>query len=108
MIQTLSEQLGVSAGTIYALFALSAVEMALAIWALIDLIRRERVLGDRKWIWALVILLINGIGPIIYLVIGRRVPEAAEDTHRIQADGGDRAQRAVDTLYGSDEGDSAR
>jgi hypothetical protein len=41
------------------------------ITALVDLIRRERTRGP-KWVWLLVILLVNYIGPILYFVIGRR------------------------------------
>ena len=33
--------------------------------------RRERVRGP-KWVWALVIVFVNYIGPIIYFVAGRR------------------------------------
>ncbi|SEQ48984.1 PLD nuclease N-terminal domain-containing protein [Piscibacillus halophilus] len=39
--------------------------------AIIDLIRNEQTNGP-KWIWALVIILINIVGPIIYLIFGRR------------------------------------
>jgi hypothetical protein len=39
--------------------------------ALVDLIRREKTRGP-KWAWALVIVLVNYIGPIIYFVAGRR------------------------------------
>ncbi len=46
------------------------IELALMIAALVDLVRRERTRGP-KWVWALVIVLINFIGPIIYFVIGR-------------------------------------
>ncbi len=48
------------------------INYILVIAALVDLFRRERVLGDRKWIWALVILFIQYIGPIVYFVIGRK------------------------------------
>ena len=47
------------------------VELILLAVALIDLIRRENVKYFPKWLWAVIILLINFIGPIIYLVIGR-------------------------------------
>ena len=39
--------------------------------ALVDLIRRAQTHGP-KWVWALVIILINFIGPIIYFVAGRK------------------------------------
>ena len=38
--------------------------------ALIDLIRREHTRGP-KWLWALIIVFVNLIGPILYLVLGR-------------------------------------
>ncbi len=47
------------------------IQLALMITALVDLIRRERTRGP-KWIWLLVILLVNYIGPILYFIIGRR------------------------------------
>ena len=40
------------------------------IFALIDLIRHERTKGP-KWLWALIILFINLIGPVVYLLVGR-------------------------------------
>ena len=46
------------------------LELALMAVALADLVRRERTRGP-KWAWALVIILVNFIGPIIYFVVGR-------------------------------------
>jgi hypothetical protein len=39
--------------------------------ALIDVARREKLRGP-KWLWVLVILFVNIIGPIIYFVAGRQ------------------------------------
>lgn len=47
------------------------IQIALIIVALIDLIQREKVKGNNKVLWALLIVLVNIIGPIIYLFIGR-------------------------------------
>ena len=47
------------------------IELALMITALVDLIRRAQTRGP-KWAWALVIVLVNFIGPIIYFVAGRK------------------------------------
>jgi uncharacterized membrane protein YhaH (DUF805 family) len=52
------------------LLPLFIIQIGLMIFAIIDLIRREKVRGQ-KWIWALVILFINVIGPIIYFLAGR-------------------------------------
>ena len=46
------------------------LQLGLMIFALIDLRRRDRVNGP-KWVWALVIILIQIVGPIIYFVAGR-------------------------------------
>ena len=46
------------------------VEIALMIVALVDLARRERTKGP-KWVWVLVIVLINLIGPVLYFLFGR-------------------------------------
>ena len=47
------------------------IQLGLMIAALVDLIRREQTRGP-KWVWALVIVLVNYIGPIIYFVAGRK------------------------------------
>jgi len=46
------------------------LQLGLMAFALVDLVRRERTKGP-KWAWALVILFVNFIGPILYLVLGR-------------------------------------
>ena len=52
------------------LIPLLIIQLGLMVIALWDLIRREETRGP-KWVWLLVILFINFIGPIIYLVAGR-------------------------------------
>jgi len=52
------------------LIPILVIELGLIIAALIDLVRRERTRGP-KWLWVLIILFINFIGPIIYFVFGR-------------------------------------
>jgi hypothetical protein len=47
------------------------IQLGLMIAALVDLIRREHTRGP-KWLWVLVILVMNYIGPIIYFVAGRK------------------------------------
>ncbi len=49
------------------------VELILIVIALRDLLRPERqVRGDSKLLWGIVIVFISLLGPIIYLVAGRR------------------------------------
>ncbi len=47
------------------------IQLILIIVSIIDLIRIETTNGP-KWLWALLILFINIIGPILYFVIGRK------------------------------------
>ena len=46
------------------------LQLILMIVALVDLSRRERTRGP-KWMWALIIILGELLGPILYLVLGR-------------------------------------
>ncbi len=46
------------------------LQLGLMIFGLLDLVRRERTKGP-KWAWALVIIFVNFVGPILYLMIGR-------------------------------------
>ena len=46
------------------------IQLGLMIFALIDLSKREKTRGP-KWMWVLVIIFGELVGPIIYFVIGR-------------------------------------
>jgi hypothetical protein len=52
------------------LIPIVVLEIALMVVALVDLVRRERTRGP-KWAWAIVIIFLNLIGPIVYLILGR-------------------------------------
>lgn len=47
------------------------IQLILLIVAMIDLIKIEKTFGP-KWLWGLIIIFINIIGPILYFVVGRR------------------------------------
>ena len=47
------------------------LQLLLIVVALVDLARRPKVNGP-KWIWVVIIVLINFIGPIAYFLVGRR------------------------------------
>ena len=47
-----------------------AAQYGLAIWALRDLWQRPRVRGDNKVLWALLILILPILGPILYSSLG--------------------------------------
>ena len=52
------------------LIPLILIQILLMIVALVDLSRQERLRGP-KWAWALVVIFINIIGPILYFVAAR-------------------------------------
>lgn len=54
-----------------ALLPIFVIQLGLMIFALTDLIKNPKPNGP-KWMWGIVIVVINIIGPILYLVIGRR------------------------------------
>jgi hypothetical protein len=47
------------------------LQLILMVVALVDLSKREKVRGLPKWAWAIIIILGELIGPIIYLIAGR-------------------------------------
>lgn len=49
-----------------------AIELGLMIWALWDLTRPQRVVrGLPKAVWAVIVIFIGMVGPVIYLLFGR-------------------------------------
>jgi len=81
------------------LFVALGVQLAVQIYSLVDLARRSRVPGGRKWVWALVIVAGNLLGALIYLVIGRReVLTEASQVGELDA-----RERALDRLYGKSD-----
>ena len=49
---------------------LFVIQIGLMIVAVVDLIKREKTRGP-KWVWFIVIIFVNLIGPILYFVVGR-------------------------------------
>lgn len=47
------------------------IQLILLIISLVDLSRIEKTNGP-KWLWVLIILFVNIIGPILYFILGRR------------------------------------
>lgn len=47
------------------------IELGLLALALYDLIKRKKVRGGNKWLWAILIVFVNIIGPILYFILGR-------------------------------------
>jgi hypothetical protein len=56
------------------------IQLALLVFALVDLVKRKRVKGGNKILWGALIILVDIIGPIIYLLFGREEDVAGSDT----------------------------
>ncbi|MFH0944286.1 MAG: PLDc N-terminal domain-containing protein, partial [Planctomycetota bacterium] len=67
-------------------------------FALIDLSRRQQVLHARKWVWVIIIIGGQIIGPIVYLAWGRKVDEVT-DRSDTAGDVRERSRKALDVLY---------
>jgi hypothetical protein len=97
-------------GITLVIIVLGALELALDVVALVILVRtpRQRVTLP-KWAWALIIILINLIGAILFLAIGRR-PAEAVDPRVVEAQQGEAslsrpsASSVADSLYGDARG----
>jgi hypothetical protein len=102
MLDWLARRLDISPTVAGIVLGLIVVQLALQLYALADLARRDRVRGGRKWLWALVIAFGNVVGAIAYLAVGRSpaeidIPATASGASTA---GGEAARRAVDALYG--------
>lgn len=54
------------------LIPLAVIQLGLLAFALRDLLNRERrVKGGNKLVWALIIIFVNLIGPLVYFFVGR-------------------------------------
>ena len=81
---------------------LGLAELGLDVFALVDLYRRPaaRVALGNKWIWVLIILLVNLVGAILYLAVGR-LPTPSTDASTQASRPPGEVGKIVDSLYGT-------
>lgn len=90
-----------SGGVVVAIVLVGLAVLALDVYCIVDIVRRHAVLGDHKWIWILVVLFFNLLGPLVYLAIGRTpAPAAGPASPPGDTDPGAKAVAAADLLYG--------
>jgi heme/copper-type cytochrome/quinol oxidase subunit 4 len=53
------------------IWPLIVIQLGLMVVALLDLRKRETVKGNSKALWAVLIIVLNIIGPVLYLMWGR-------------------------------------
>ena len=87
---------------LFGIAAVIVVQLSLQVAAIVSLVRTpaERVsIGGRKWVWALIIVLGELLGPILYFLVGRTTAPAVEPLTASPV--AERAASAVDSLYGT-------
>ena len=87
------------AGALLALVVVGILELALVVFCIVDIVRRPAVLGDRKWLWVLLVVLFAIPGSIIYLAVGRVPAPVAEKRDDEDDDARPRADVAAQMLY---------
>ena len=68
----MDEELRTIIGMLPFLIPLFLLELGLLVFALVDVVRRKKVRGGSKVPWIILIVLVQIIGPIIYLAVGRQ------------------------------------
>jgi len=102
MSGAIADTVTISGGALVAMVVLGIVELGLAIYCIVDIVRRPAVAGGHKWVWIVIVAVFNLIGSIVYLAVGRAQPEVTEaraDPEPEAAARG-RAAAAADLLYG--------
>ena len=73
LMSSLPLAIQLSTSLLLILLPLVLIELGLVVFSLVDLLRPERqVVGNNKLVWALIIVLVGTIGPIVYLLAGRK------------------------------------
>lgn len=61
--------MAVSSVLLMALIPILLIQFGLQIFALFNLYKRKKVRWDKKWIWLIIILCFNMVGPIVYFIL---------------------------------------
>ncbi|HEY9355419.1 MAG TPA: PLD nuclease N-terminal domain-containing protein [Arthrobacter sp.] len=105
----ITDVLALPTGVLVALGILAVAALVLDAIALIDLYRRPAglIVFGKKWIWLVLILFLNVLGPVLYLLTGRKADSPTETPAPVRANLTGAAD-AVDKLYGPPDHPSRR
>ena len=81
-----------------AIAVLALLQLALQIWAIVDLMRRDWVRFQKKWIWLLVIICGGLLGTVVYVAFGinHGLGDGPTDAAEVSRD---RAEAGLSSLY---------
>ncbi len=65
------DQIDVLSELLPLLVPIAILQLGLMVAALLDLSRRSSTNGP-KWLWVIIILFVNMIGPVLYFLVGRK------------------------------------
>jgi len=80
----------------------AVAQVSFEIWVFLKMLKvpaEQVTLGGRKWLWGVIILVVNWIGAILFLVAGT-TPAAVDEVAPVIA-ASTRAEAAADALYGA-------
>lgn len=106
MPPVVADSITISGGVTVALVVIALIELALAVYCIVDIVRRPAVTGGRKWVWIVFVAVFNLIGSVVYLAAGRAQPPAAETRTDAEPEttARSRTAAAADLLYGPPPG----
>lgn len=100
-----SQALRINPGLLIVLVVAALANLALMVGALVSVVSRPDagVRFGRKWIWIVLIVLVNWIGPLAWFALGRTDVPLPDRPGGDDAPAAERAARAVELLYGPRE-----
>ena len=95
---------GLSTTTLIGIAVLVIAQLTLMVSALVSLVRRPATaVRGPKWLWALIIVFGELIGPILYFALAR-APEQVDVAASGSASVSQRTESVADVLYGGEPG----
>lgn len=99
-MESLSQSLDVPVAALLGIGLLIVVQLTLQVIAVVGLVRTPAArvsLGGRKWLWVLIIVLGEIVGPILWFAAGRTAAPADDSARRPNEE---QKRSAADALYG--------
>ncbi len=95
---------GLGTTTLVAIGILVAAQLTLMVLALVSLVRRPATaVRGPKWLWAIIIVFGELVGPIVYFAVAR-APEQVDVVRSQAAPASGPADSVADVLYGPKDG----